>query len=312
MSNPFSKLVTPWYPSTAVGLESNQASLVQIERGRGNVSRLKRAATVALDESLIRPSFDEPNVQSHSALASVLSDLAASAGLLKQKKWSIALPEESIRSAIVTLESAPGSNAELEEILTWKLERSFGASLESLTVSRERLRADAQKRDRYLVIAAHTVVLQDYEAVLSSLGWRAGLLLPRHVGESQWLTMNGSAGDSLLLSGSERGFTAIVFREKQPLILRTIACPPDEREDELFRLLLFYRDRRTANVEQLSRLLVIGSGFPKARVAELANETLGTNLRPLDPTDLGLELPSRDISFDSIAAPAGLATLSWR
>ena len=313
MPNPFAKLVTPWYPSTALGLESGGASLVQLERARGNTSRIRRVASVMLDESLIRPSFDEPNLPNRGLLANVLNDLAASAGLLKQKKWSVALPEVSVRTAIVTLETTPNSNTELEEILTWKLERSFGTPLNELTVSRERLSPDTQRRDRYFVIAMRSAVLEEYETVFSSLGWRTGMMLPRHVGESQWLTMNGFQGDGMLLSASAHGFTAVVFRDKQPLILRTVFCEPDEREDELYRLLLFYRDRRTgANENSLSRLLVLGSDFPKKRVAEIANDTLGTDLRPLSAEDLGLELPSREISFDTIAAPAGLAALSWQ
>lgn len=313
MPNPLSRLIDPWYPSTAIGLESGHASLVQIERSRGNVARVRRAASVAIDSAVLQPSFDEPNIQHPDELVGLLNDLSASAGLLKQKKWSVALPEATVRSAIVTIESRPASNSELEDILTWKLERSFGVSLDELTISKERLRPDVQGRDRYLVIAARTDILNQYESVFSALGWRAGLLLPRHVGESQWLTKNGSQGDALLLSGSEDGFTAVVFRDKQPLILRTVNCEPDEREDELFRMLLFYRDRRTgANEQPLSRLLVLGAGFPKARVAEIANETLGTALRPLRAEELGLEIPSSDISFDSIASPAGLATLSWQ
>lgn len=313
MANAFAKLVTPWYPSNALGLESGVASLVQIDRGRGKTSKIRRAASVMLDESLLRPSFDETNISNRGQLAAVLQDLAASAGLLKQKKWSIALPEVSARTAIVTLESAPGSNTELEEILTWKLERSFGVPLVELTISRERLNPDAQRRDRYFVLAIRSTVLDEYESVFASLGWRAGLLLPRHVAESQWLTMNGLKDDAMLLSTSAHGFTAVVFRDKQPLILRTISCEPDEREDELYRLLLFYRDRRIAASEQsLGRLLILGTDFPKKRVAEITNDTLGTDLRPLGAEDLGLELPSREISFDTIAAPAGLATLSWQ
>jgi hypothetical protein len=310
--NPFSKLINPWYPSTALGLESGLASLVQIDRGRGNTCKIRRAASISLDESLVQPSFDEQNISSQGHLAAVLNDLAASAGLMKQKKWSVALPEGAVRTAIFTLETAPGSNAELEEILTWKLERSFGVPLDELIISREELSRDSQRRDRYFVIAMRSAILEEYESVFSSLGWRAGLLLPRHAGESQWLTMNGFRGDALLLSGSPSGFTAVVFRDKQPLILRTISCDPEECEDELYRLLLFYRDRRASHEESLGRLLILGSEFPKSRAAEIANETLGTDLRPLGAEDFGLELPSRDISFDTIAAPAGLATLSWR
>ena len=31
----------------------------------------------------------------------------------------------------------------------------------------------------------------------------------------------------------------------------------------------------------------------------------------MDAAEVGLALPSPDLNFDSIAAPAGLATLSW-
>ena len=314
MPNPFTKLISPWYPSTALGLERGVASIVDLDRGRGKLCSLRRAATIKLADSLIVPNFDEPNIADTAELAASLSELAASAGLLRQKRWSVTLPEGTTRSLIVTLESPAGSSRELEEVLTWKVERSFGAALDELSVSRERLNKDAQGRERYLIVATRVSVLADYENVFSSLGWRAGLILPRHLGEAQWLTRNGFTGDSLLLSSWDQGFTGIVFRERQPLILRSVVCEPEEREDEFYRLLLFYRDRRTTDTDQgtelLSGLLVLGEGFKKERVGEIVNETLGRDLRPLDARDLGLQLPTSELSFDAIAAPAGLATFS--
>ena len=269
--------------------------MVQLERGRGNICNLRRAATIRLSASLIRPSFDKPNIGDRSELTASLNELATGAGLLKQKRWSVTLPEVTNRTLILTLETQPGSNSELEEVLTWKMERGFGVALAELSISKERLPPDSQGRDRYMVVAARTAVLDEYESVLNSLGWRAGLILPRHMGEAQWLTLNGFNGDALLLSSSDEGFTAVVFRGKEPL--------------------LFYRDRRS-DVEQasqlLTRLLVIGDGFTKDRARGIVNQTLGTDLRVLDAEDLGLQLPTRDLSFDAIAAPAGLAKLSWQ
>jgi len=289
--------------------------MVQLERGRGGASSLRRAATMALPESLIRPSFEESNISDPAELSAALRDLAASAGLLQQKRWSVALPESASRTLILTLESAPSSRAELEEVLTWKMERGFGVPLAELSISRERLPADAQGRDRYLVVATPTAVLAEYEHALHSLGWRAGLIVPRHIGEGQWLTQNGAAGDALLLSSSESAFTAVVFRGKQPLIVRTVICDAEECEDELHRLLLFYRDRRGGEREQpaqLSRMLIVGDLISRERAGEIVGETLGASLRPLAAADLGLQLASRELDFDSIAAPAGLATLSWQ
>jgi Tfp pilus assembly PilM family ATPase len=211
MPNPLSKLVHPWYPTTALGFEKGIASMVQLERGRNGSSTLKRAATVALPENLIRPSFEDLNITNPAELTAALRQLANSCGLLKHKRWSVALPEGASRSLILTLESAAASNSELEEVLTWKMERGFGTPLDELSISRERLSPDAQGRSRYLVVATPSFVLGEYEEVLHSLGWRAGLILPRHMGEGQWLTLNGATGDALLLSSSETGFTAIVF-----------------------------------------------------------------------------------------------------
>ena len=289
--------------------------MVQLERGRGGSFSLRRAATVALPESLIRPSFEGSNISDPTELTVALLELATSAGLLQQKRWSVALPDAASRTLILTLESPPASRAELEEVLKWKMERGFGTSLDELSISRERLPADPQGKGRYLVVATPTAVLREYESVLQSLGWRAGLIVPRHLGEGQWLTQNGSRGDALLLSSSEKGFTAVVFRGKQPLIIRTVACDSNECEDELFRLLLFYRDRRSGDSEQvvqLARMLIVGNLMSKDRAGEIVTETLGANLRSLDAADLGLQLVTRELSFDAIAAPAGLATLSWQ
>ncbi|HYJ86123.1 MAG TPA: hypothetical protein VEW46_08720 [Pyrinomonadaceae bacterium] len=314
MPNPLSKLTRPWYPATALGLEKGMASVVEVDRGRGKGYTLRRAATVSLGESLIQPAFEESNIPDRSELAGVLFELASSAGLGRQKKWSVTLPGATTRTLILTLETRPGSQRELEEVLAWKMDRGFGVPLSELSVSRETLPKDSQGRDRYLVVATRIAVLAEYEDVFGSLGWRAGLILPRHLGEAQWLTGNGFKGDTLLVSSSEEGFTAMVFRDKQPIILRSILCEEEEREDEFFRLLLFYRDRRAADTagasQMLSGMLVTGNGFSKGRASEIVNETLGGELRELRAEDLGLHLPSRDLSFDAIAAPAGLAALS--
>ena len=310
-----SRLVNPWYPATAIGLEQGVASVVHLERAKDGNCRLRRAATFNIAESLVRPSFDQPNIEDRAQLANVLKDLAASAGLMRQKRWSLSLPEATARTIVVTLEGHAQSGAELQEVLTWKIERGFGAALDELSVSRERLQKDPQGRDRYLVIAVKKTVLAEYESVLESLGWRTGLILPRHLGEAQWLVRNGTSGDSLLLSGFGEGFTGVIFRDKHPLIVRTVTCAPDEFEDEFYRFLLFYRDRTSPEGVEgrstLSRMMVMGEGITRERAGEIVNETTGGDLHPLEAHDLGLQLPSRDFSFDSIAAPAGLATLSW-
>src|SRR5205814_5062048 len=82
LSNPLSKLVSPWYPATALGLERGVASMVQLEGGGRKPFTLRRAASVNLGDSLIRPGFEESNIADLQQLSETLSELAASAGLL--------------------------------------------------------------------------------------------------------------------------------------------------------------------------------------------------------------------------------------
>ncbi len=315
--HPLSKLITPRLPTAAVGLESSSAAVVHLERRRGEGFSLRRAATVALSTSLLKPAFDESNIADPKELAHALEEAVTGAGLGRQRKWSVALPEAATRTVILHLDSAPGSRSELEEVLRWKTERNFGATLEELRIAREKLSPDAQGRQRYLAVGMRESVLAEYEAVFDSLGWRTGLILPRHVGEARWL-MTAGAGDAMLVSSHTEGFTVVLIRDRRPLVVRSVLCEQEDRDDELYRLLLFYRDRIISAEEEsgaarsIERLLVLGEGFDKHHVSQLVNETLGSQLRPLGAQDLGLQLPPGDLDFDDIAAPAGLATLAWK
>jgi hypothetical protein len=285
--------------------------VVQLERARGGFV-VKRAASIDLRPGLVQPSFDQPNLSDPKEVARSLADLTTSAGLLRQRKFSASLPEAATRSAILTLEGASGSRREIEEVFEWKIERSFGVPLSQLRISREQMARDPQRQTRYLVNAIRLEVLSEYESVFRALGWHVGLILPRHTGEEQWLR-NGKRGDGLLLTAHEQGFTTVLMRGETPVAVRSVLCDPSESDDELHRILLFYRDRAgtAAQATAVDRLLVIGEHLDKNRVAGIAQETLGIDLKPLNAADVGLLVPSANLDFDAIAAPAGLARMAW-
>jgi Tfp pilus assembly PilM family ATPase len=321
--NPLSRLVSPRYPRAAVGLSGEGAGVAQLDR-RGGSLVVRSAAYLPLAAGLLRPSFDEQNVADANDLAAALSELTASAGLSKRRRWSVALPEASTRTSILTMETAPASRAEGEEMLRWKTERALGAPLDELRVSRERLPSDAQARARYLVTAVRLSVLGEYERVFAALGWHAGLILPRHMGEAWWLMRDGarSRADSLLVSSHPEGFTALILRDGQPLYVRAVSCEVEDRADELYRFLLFYRDRNAPPpsegethapvvTDRIERLLVAGTGIDEAQAGAIVEETLASPPYALHPSDLRLAFPSNEIDFRQIAAPAGLAALAF-
>lgn len=314
--NPLSQLVRPRFPAVAIGLTGATVALVSLDRRRDTLV-VKRAGLAPLPEGLLTPGFDESNVADAGELADALQSLAETTGLARRKRWSVALPEASTRTAILTLESAAASRAETEEMLRWKIERTFGASEQELRVSRERLGTDSQGRARYLACAIRLPVLAEYEEAFAALGWRTGLILPRHIGEEQWLLRARTPSDSLLVSAHAEGFTAALLRGSQPLLVRSITCEPEDRADELYRFLLFCRDRLHSsaggddNASAIDRMLVAGQGIEEAQAAQIVEETLHARPRLVRAEDVRLTLPSHELSFAQLAAPAGLASLAF-
>lgn len=317
----FSKLVSPRLPPAAVGLSGDGLGLVQLERRRDSFA-VRRAGYVPLAAGVLAPGFDEPNVAEAGELAHALADLAASTGLQKRRRWSVALPEGATRTAIVTVESALASRQEGEEMLRWKIERTVGVPAADLRSARERLPPDAQGRVRYLITAVRLDVLAEYEAVFASLGWQAGLILPRHVGEAWWLSRERAPTDALLVSSHPEGFTAVVMRAGHPLYVRAVACDAEDCADELYRFLLFYRDRTApaddggggepaAARDTIGRLLVAGTGLGYDEASAVVSETLDAEPQPVRAEDVRLTFPSAELDFGQMAAPAGLAALAF-
>jgi hypothetical protein len=315
----FSKLIKPRLPSTAAGLSGEGAAVVSLDRRRDGSLLVRRAGYMPLAEGLVTPNFDEANLADARELAAVLQGLATSAGLQKRKRWSVALPEAATRTTILTMEGGKSSRGEMEEMLRWKTERGFGTPVEELRVARERLRPDAQGRARYLATAVRLTVLAEYEETFAALNWQTGLLLPRHMGEAWWLMRERTAADSLLVSTHHEGFTAVLLRAAEPLLVRSIVCDAEDRVDELYRFLLFYRDRvqtpamdaEGAPAETIGQMLLAGDGIVHTEASAIIEETMGTRPRLITAADVRLALPSNELDFDQIAAPAGLAALAW-
>src|SRR4029078_5620201 len=100
-ANPLDRLLKPRFPSAAVGIEGNGASVVQLDRAKGGFV-VKRAASVSLSAQVVRPGFESSNIREPVELAAALTDLITSAGLLRQRQWSTSLPARPNRSVRIT------------------------------------------------------------------------------------------------------------------------------------------------------------------------------------------------------------------
>jgi hypothetical protein len=283
------------------------------KEGRGHFG-IRQAATIGLPTHLLVPSFTDKNIASADEMLAFLDEAVVKSGLQGQKRWSISLPSNTARTAILTMETEPASSAEFAEVFDWKAENVFGVPAGEMRVSSRKISPDANGKSRYFATAVKLAVIDEYETIFERKGWRAGLIMPRAVSEAKWLSSRYSAADSLLISSQSDGFVALLLRGDEPVVVRSVTCSEEERDDEIYRLLMFYRDRLGGDSEMnfLERLLLVGKNFAPARLSEIAAEALGEALNILRPEDVGLNLPVQDLSFDDLAAPAGLASYGWK
>jgi len=310
----FNSLIRPRYPKAAIGFgDSTITALALRATGSGRYS-VKQGATLALPEGLITPGFAETNIARPYELEAVLDRLTKECGLGAQRQWSVSLPSNSARTAILSLSEVPASRRELEEVLDFKAETSFGVPSDDLRISMEKLSTVGDGKTRYFASAVRLEVIDEYESVFEAMGWRAGLVLPRAVCELQWLASGQRSGDALLISSQQNGFTAMILRGGQPALVRSVACDSDEMDDEIYRLLVYYNDKygETESPGELARFLVIGDKDIDLRLKGISAEALGASIKILGPLDLGLELGGGDLRFADVAAPAGAASFAWQ
>ncbi|HZS05368.1 MAG TPA: hypothetical protein VFD58_11080 [Blastocatellia bacterium] len=301
-------LTAPKLPSTSLAISETHLAMVGL-RPRGKNLEVRHMGVMQIPAGLVRPHFTEPNVSNEATLIDYLTRTAEQSELKRLRKLSVALPEASARSFVVALDSEPSSRAELNQMLEWKAERNLGCKPADVRMTSRRLETLSGKSN-WLVAAAHEKVLEQYERIFDEMGWQAGLVAPQHLGEAQWLIRAEIPEDQAMVSLNPRGFTVVIVRGREPILVREIVCAPEEREDEFYRLMIYYRDRLLpeSGSGMVSRLLTIGSPEEQDSFRRTFEAALERHPVMLNPNSLGFNLNS-NAPFNRVAAAAGLASL---
>lgn len=308
----FSSLTQPKYPKAALGLEPDSVTALSLQKESGGFG-IKQAATIELPSQLLTPNFLEKNIVNREEMMAFIEEAVVGAGLKNTKRWSISLPGNAARAAILTLDEIPASKAELEEVLDWKAETTFGAPAGEMRITRRKIRSDREGKTRYFATAVKLSVIDEYETIFETFGWHAGLILPRALSEANWLVDEKAKTDSMLISSQTDGFTALLLRGDEPAVVRSVTCDEEEIDDEIYRLLMFYHDRIALEErsQNLSKILAIGENLIPEKIREIAQDALGESLQILRPQDIGLNIPVQTLNFNDVAAPAGVAALGF-
>jgi Tfp pilus assembly PilM family ATPase len=303
-------LTAPRLPRTSLSIGETHLALITLKRSGGDFAP-SGLGVARLPDGIVRASFTEPNIADEQALIEHLSKTASRSGMGNIKELSVSLPSGSARSIVITLDAAPATRTELAQMIEWKSERGLGQKFSDLRVNHTRL-SNLGGRPQYLVSATTEQVIAQYERIFGRLGWHAGMIAPQHIGEAQWLMRQGLKDDQVVVSLNERGFDAVIVRGREPLMVREVECASEEREDEFYRLMVFYRDRLAPDGAgmPLSRALMIGPVIEQRRFRNVLASAMERNVTALDPQQIGLRVDP-NAPFNHFAAAAGLATMAW-
>jgi Tfp pilus assembly PilM family ATPase len=310
LSDFFNYMTAPRLPRTSLSISETHLALVTLKRSGADFEP-RNLGVSRLPAELVRASFTEPNVADELALIDRLAKTASRAGMGNIKSLNVSLPSGSARSMVAALDAAPASRAELEQMIEWKTERGMGQKFGDLRVNYTRLR-DLGGRPQYLISATTERVIAQYERIFGRLGWQAGMIAPQHIGEAQWLMRQGLEDDQVVVSLNERGFDAVIVRGQEPLMVREVECAPEERENEFYRLMVFYRDRLALEGADrpLNRALMIGSSPEQRRFHSVLASAMERPVVALDLRQIGLRVDP-NAPFSHFAAAGGLATMAW-
>ena len=302
------RMTRPRYPKAAFMLDATEVAAVEL-RNRGGRFDLAAAARTPLAPGLLTPSFDGRNIALRDELATAIDETVRAAGLGRRQRWSVLLPEAALKSLVLSFDGVPGTRDELREMVAWKVERMVGLPSSELRISRQFISAGATPR--FLVVVAKRSVLEEYDALMTTLDWKVGLIVPRYVGEAAWFDWDPTPGDKLVVGARGATCVAAVIRNGELVLVRSVDGDPDRLHDELYRFALFYRDRiaESANAA-VSSLLVYGS-VDGERVAAAIADALGSHPSIYSPIPGRLETGTDGEIAPALLATAGLATQAW-
>ncbi len=295
-------------PHISLAVTPSHLALVEMHKRGGNLIP-KKLGVQNLRDGLVVPSLTDVNITKEAEFIDQLRSVADQAGFGKKLSLSLSLPEGSARSLVINLEQKPATHAELAQMIEWKMSRTTNIKVSEMRLDFQELSQEGGQ-PRWLVSAVNTNIIQQYERLFEQLGWHAGVVLPQHIGEAQWLVRNrlDNNQDQVLVSVNPHGFVVVIIRGEEPLLIREINCAVNEREDEFYRLMIFYKDKYAPS-QGLKNMLVLGEPNEQIVFSQALSSALQDHPQKLSPSALGLTLDS-SAPFNRFAAAAGLAVAS--
>jgi type IV pilus assembly protein PilM len=245
---------------------------VAVARSASRGVPLEDVAVEALPAGAVTPSTLETNIVQtevvRSALRKIFDRLPAHGAHV-----ALLVPDLVVRVFLLPFDNLPRRAREALPLLRWRLKKSVPFDVEETTVSWTR--QGAREGGLEIVTAvARQPVIREYEAVIESLGARAGVVLSSTLSTLPLLEEHGA---TLLVRVSGKTLTTVIVRGPSLCLYRSTemradsGLEPQAMLDEVFPAVAYYQDTwgETIDRARLSGFGANESSFGQALAREL-------------------------------------------
>ncbi len=242
-------------------------------------SRLEVFTGRRLNEGVIAPGLNEPNILNAEALRAALNGaLGAVAG--KSRDVIIVLPDVAIRVVLLDFEALPAKQEEAEPVIRFRLKKSLPFDVEQAVISYDVFRSNGNIR----VVAAVSPrpVIEEYEKALRDAGYTPGVILPSSLAA---LGLIDGERPTLVLKVDPMNITIVAVERQELRLVRSLDNPHGanvsaaELAEAVLPSIVFFEDTFAARIEKI----YVGGIAPLQELGPLLHEHTGAQVQELAP-----------------------------
>jgi type IV pilus assembly protein PilM len=268
---------------------------VAVARAGGRSGLLEGVAVAPLPAGAVMPSTLETNVVQPEAVRSTLQQIFARVPI-HGTPVALLVPDLVVRVFILPFDSLPRRASEAVPLLRWRLKKSVPFDVAETAVSW--MRQEAREGGLEVVTAvARQPIVREYEALIESLGARAGVVLSSTLATLPLLEEQGA---TLLVRLCGKTLTTVIVRGSSLCLYRStemrgdLALEPQAMLDEVFPAAAYYQDSWGETIDR-ARLSGFGAkenslGQTLAQELQIPTESMTDALQAQRPNESAKEL----------------------
>lgn len=165
---------------SAVGLEIGKECINLVEfEFKEKEPAIKRCRSLDTPPSLVNPSLSVENISDEEKFKGLIKNLFHSS-FVKEGRISVALPDDSVKTAFLEFEDIPKEREKVVELIKWNLKKTLSFPVDEAVVDYQIIDAPSEKKSSYklAIILMRKSVLNQYERLLNACNLSPQVILP--------------------------------------------------------------------------------------------------------------------------------------